>query len=61
MKLERMLCSPICLRKLLSKNFMIIEDDPAIRDELALLLENEGCQPLPVIDFDSVPGGADPD
>lgn len=34
---------------------MIIEDDPAIRDELALLLENEGCQPLPVTDFDSVP------
>lgn len=25
---------------------MIIEDDPAIRDELALLLENEGYQPL---------------
>ena len=34
---------------------MIIEDDPAIRDELALLLENEGGQPLPVTDFDSVP------
>lgn len=34
---------------------MIIEDDQTIRDELALLLENEGCQPLPVTDFDSVP------
>lgn len=34
---------------------MIIEDDPAIRDELAVLLENEGYQPLPVTDFDSVP------
>lgn len=34
---------------------MIIEDDPAIRDELALLLENEGYRPLPVTDFDSVP------
>lgn len=34
---------------------MIIEDDLAIRDELAFLLENEGYQPLPVTDFDSVP------
>ena len=34
---------------------MIIEDDQAIRDELALLLENEGYQPIPVTDFDSVP------
>ena len=34
---------------------MIIEDDQAIRDELAPLLENEGYQPIPVTDFDSVP------
>lgn len=33
---------------------MIIEDDPAIRDELAILLENEGYQPLLATDFDSV-------
>ena len=34
---------------------MILEDDPSVRDELALLLENEGYQPLPVTDFDRVP------
>ena len=36
------------------QKIMIIEDDPAIRDELALLLDNEGYEPLPVTDFDSV-------
>lgn len=36
------------------QKIMIIEDDSAIRDELALLLENEGYQPLLVTDFDSV-------
>ena len=34
---------------------MIIEDDPAIREELALLLENEGYIPLPVTNFDDIP------
>ena len=28
------------------QKIMIIEDDPAIRDELALLLENEGYQQI---------------
>lgn len=37
---------------------MIIEDDPAIREELALLLENEGYAPVPVADFTDVPGQA---
>lgn len=30
---------------------MIIEDDPSIRNELSLLLENEGYQAVPVTDF----------
>lgn len=34
---------------------MIVEDDPAIREELALLLRNEGYQALPVTDFSNVP------
>ncbi len=33
------------------QKIMIIEDDPAIRDELALLLDNEGYRPLPVKEF----------
>lgn len=33
---------------------MIIEDAMDIREELALLLENEGYTPLPVTDFDAV-------
>lgn len=33
---------------------MIVEDDDAIRDELTLLLENEGYCPLPVKDFTDV-------
>lgn len=33
---------------------MVIEDDPAIRDELALLLGNEGYQALPVTEFEAV-------
>ena len=36
------------------QKIMIIEDDPTIRDELALLLENEGYQPLPVTDFNGI-------
>lgn len=40
------------------QTIMIIEDDGAIREELALLLENEGYRPLPVTDFDSVPAQA---
>lgn len=38
------------------QKIMIIEDDPAIRDELALLLGNEGFAPLPVTDFTQVAG-----
>ncbi len=34
---------------------MIIEDAPAIREELTLLLENEGYIPLPVTGFDDIP------
>ncbi len=37
------------------EKILIIEDDPAIREELALLLENEGYAPLPVTDFTDVP------
>ena len=35
---------------------MIIEDDPAIREELALLLANEGYQTAAVTEFADVPG-----
>ena len=35
---------------------MIVEDDPAIREELALLLENEGYPVTAVTDFSDVPG-----
>ena len=34
---------------------MIVEDDSAIREELALLLSNEGCQTAAVTDFSDVP------
>ena len=34
---------------------IIIEDDPAIREELALLLKNEGYQATAVTDFSDVP------
>ena len=37
---------------------MIIEDALDIREELALLLENEGYIPLPVTNFDDIPGQA---
>lgn len=40
------------------RKIMIVEDDPAIREELALLLENEGYQALVVTDFGDVPGQA---
>lgn len=36
------------------RELMIIEDDPAIRNELALLLENEGYQVFSVTDFDCI-------
>lgn len=36
------------------QKIMIIEDDPAIRDELALLLETEGYQALPITEFTDV-------
>lgn len=38
------------------KKVMIVEDDPVIRDELALLLESEGYRALSVTDFTDVPG-----
>ena len=37
---------------------MIIEDEPAIREELTLLLENEGHTPLAITEFTDVPGQA---
>lgn len=36
------------------QKIMIIEDDPAIREELTLLLKNEGYCPLPVTDFTEI-------
>ena len=36
------------------QKIMIIEDDPTIRDELALLLENEGYKSVSVTDFNGV-------
>ncbi len=46
------------------QKIMIIEDDPAIREELALLLGNEGYRALTVTEFVNVPEqvtDADPD
>ena len=37
---------------------MIIEDDPAIREELALLLENEGYTTLVITRFTDIPAQA---
>lgn len=37
------------------RKIMIVEDDPAIREELSLLLKNEGYTPLPVTEFDKTP------
>lgn len=37
------------------KKIMIIEDDAAIREELALLLKNEGYLPLAVTDYTNIP------
>ena len=34
---------------------MIIEDDPAIREELALLLKNEGYASLMITNFADIP------
>lgn len=36
------------------QKILIIEDDPTIRDELALLLENEGYKSVPVTDFNGI-------
>ena len=36
------------------QKIMIIEDDPTIRDELAMLLENEGYKSVSVTDFNGV-------
>ena len=38
------------------RKIMIIEDDAAIREELELLLNNEGYRALPMSDFTGVPG-----
>lgn len=38
------------------QQIMIVEDDPAIRDELTLILENEGYCPLPVEDYTDIAG-----
>ena len=40
------------------QKIMIIEDDPAIREELALLLGNEGYTPLVITEFTDVPNQA---
>lgn len=37
------------------QKIMIIEDEPSIRDELALLLGNEGYTAIPVTDFTGIP------
>ena len=36
------------------QKIMIVEDDPAIRDELALLLENEGYKSVSAADFNGI-------
>ncbi|MDE7224405.1 MAG: response regulator transcription factor [Acetatifactor sp.] len=38
------------------QRIMIVEDDPAIREELTLLLKNEGYCPLPMEDFTDITG-----
>ena len=40
------------------QKIMIVEDDPAIREELALLLENEGYTPLVISEFIDIPAQA---
>ena len=40
------------------QKIMIVEDDPAIREELALLLENEGYTPLVIAECIDIPGQA---
>mgnify|MGYP002508340714 FL=1 len=37
------------------QKIMIIEDDPLIREELSLLLENEGYGVVSVTDFTDIP------
>ncbi len=37
------------------QKIMIIEDDPTIRDELAMLLKNEGYHACTVTDFEAIP------
>ena len=36
------------------QKIMIIEDDQAVREELSLLLENEGYHPIPVTAFHNI-------
>ena len=40
------------------QKIMVIEDDTAIQEELALLLENEGYMPRVVTNFTDIPGQA---
>jgi len=40
------------------QKILIIEDDPVIRDELSLLLTNEGSSPLAPADFTDIPAQA---
>ncbi len=40
------------------QKIIVIEDDTAIQEELALLLENEGYMPLVVTNFTDIPGQA---
>ena len=40
------------------QKILIIEDDPSIRDELSLLLKNEGYSPFAPSDFEDVPSQA---
>ena len=37
------------------QTILIIEDDPVIREELQLLLENEGCHAAAVTEFSKIP------
>lgn len=37
------------------RKIMIIEDDPAIQEELSLILTNEGYETVPVTDFNEIP------
>lgn len=42
------------MRRISMQKIMIIEDDKAVREELSLLLENEGYHPIPVTTFHDI-------